>query len=117
MRPRLTLSKFFLDQYFEYTGNMEIQDAAKALTCLGNEVRLRIFRHLIAQGTDGDTPGTPCGGCRQRIREFANAETRVHATTVDGAILSRTLDELLPSSFGPERLVVDSPEDRGPDSE
>ena len=36
---------------------MEIQDAARALTSLGNETRLRIFRHLISLGTDGDTSG------------------------------------------------------------
>jgi cytidine deaminase len=27
--------------------------------------------------TDGATPGTPCGGCRQRIREFADEATTV----------------------------------------
>ena len=30
----------------------------------------------IVTVTDGDTPGTPCGGCRQRIREFSDASTR-----------------------------------------
>ncbi|MGA9277477.1 cytidine deaminase [Ilumatobacter sp.] len=54
--------------------------------------------------TGGDTPGTPCGGCRQKIREFADAETRVHATTVDGVVITVPLGELLPASFGPERL-------------
>jgi len=47
----------------------------------------------------------PCGGCRQRIREFASAETRIHLATGDGsAVKSFSMDELLPMSFGPEDL-------------
>lgn len=55
--------------------------------------------------TDGATPGTPCGGCRQRIREFADETTTVVATTTAGAVLRMSIDELLPHSFGPERLA------------
>ena len=58
----------------------------------------------IVTVTEGDTPGTPCGGCRQRIREFSDASTQIHAMTVDGAQLTLSLEELLPHSFGPERL-------------
>lgn len=58
----------------------------------------------IVTVTEGDTPGTPCGGCRQRIREFADASTSIHACTVNGARTVMTMDELLPDSFGPERL-------------
>lgn len=59
----------------------------------------------IVTMTNGDTPGTPCGGCRQRIREFASVDTVIHACTVDGAVLTMSMDELLPASFGPERLL------------
>ena len=55
--------------------------------------------------TTGDTPGTPCGGCRQKIREFSDASTTIHATTVDGAVRTVTMEELLPDSFGPDRLL------------
>ena len=55
--------------------------------------------------TTGDTPGTPCGGCRQKIREFSGASTTIHATTVDGSVRSVTMEELLPDSFGPDRLL------------
>lgn len=54
--------------------------------------------------TDGDEPGTPCGGCRQKIREFATVETRVHSSNADGAVISLPLADLLPISFGPEHL-------------
>lgn len=54
--------------------------------------------------TDGDVPGTPCGGCRQRIREFAGPGVLVHSRTASGEELSLTVAELLPESFGPEFL-------------
>ena len=54
--------------------------------------------------TAGDVPGTPCGGCRQRIREFARPDTRIHSTTLAGAATTSTMSALLPDSFGPERL-------------
>lgn len=47
---------------------------------------------------------TPCGGCRQKLREFAAPDTPV--LVADGLGVQRrfTLDELLPHSFGPEHL-------------
>ena len=55
--------------------------------------------------TTGATPGTPCGGCRQKIREFGTASTTIHATTLDGVVHTLTMEELLPDSFGPDRLL------------
>ena len=52
----------------------------------------------------GAAPVTPCGGCRQRIREFADPDAVVISHGVDGAALSQTVAELLPHSFGPEFL-------------
>lgn len=54
--------------------------------------------------TAGEAPGTPCGGCRQKIREFATVDTHVHAATTDGTVISMPLADLLPASFGPEDL-------------
>ena len=56
--------------------------------------------------TEGDRPGTPCGGCRQRLREFSALSVPVFATTATGAVIALTIDELLPESFGPEFLDV-----------
>jgi cytidine deaminase len=53
---------------------------------------------------DGDRLTTCCGGCRQRIREFARPSTPVHAAGPDGVRRTFTLEELLPGSFGPENL-------------
>ncbi len=48
---------------------------------------------------------TPCGGCRQKLREFAGPTTVVTMVDADGVVvISRTLQELLPDSFGPEHL-------------
>ena len=49
---------------------------------------------------------TPCGGCRQKIREFATEKTLVHIVTKAGKVSSFLLTELLPESFGPESLNV-----------
>ena len=53
---------------------------------------------------DGEGLCTPCGGCRQRIREFADAQTRIHVAGLEGVRATFTLEELLPHSFGPENL-------------
>jgi len=63
---------------------------------------------LVLGWTDANpnAPGltTPCGGCRQRIREFAAGTTPIHIAGPEGLRRSFTLDELLPESFGPENL-------------
>jgi homotetrameric cytidine deaminase len=46
----------------------------------------------------------PCGGCRQRLREFMPLDGRVHLCSPDGERRTVTLAELLPMSFGPEHL-------------
>ncbi len=48
---------------------------------------------------------TPCGGCRQRIREFADAGTPVLVAEGDRVLAQFTLAELLPHAFGPENLA------------
>jgi cytidine deaminase len=53
---------------------------------------------------DGEHLVTPCGGCRQRIREFARPDTLIHIAGPNGIRRSFTLDELLPYSFGPDNL-------------
>jgi cytidine deaminase len=54
---------------------------------------------------EGDMLATPCGGCRQKIREFAVVETVIHVAGPEGVRKSYSMDELLPDSFGPENLL------------
>ena len=49
-------------------------------------------------------PVTPCGGCRQKLREFAAADCPVWVADMDRVRARFTLAELLPASFGPEHL-------------
>lgn len=53
---------------------------------------------------DGEALSTPCGGCRQKIREFATPATVVHVAGPEGIRRTYRIDELLPDSFGPENL-------------
>jgi cytidine deaminase len=48
---------------------------------------------------------TPCGGCRQKLREFAGAEVPVVVGDMSALRGRFTLGELLPESFGPEHLA------------
>ena len=48
---------------------------------------------------------TPCGDCRQRIREFATPSTQIMVLSKQGDVLKTyTMDSLLPDAFGPEQL-------------
>lgn len=53
---------------------------------------------------DGDELVTPCGACRQSIREFAAPETPVLIAGPEGIRARFSLAELLPASFGPANL-------------
>jgi cytidine deaminase len=49
---------------------------------------------------------TPCGVCRQVLREFSPDRTlRVITRDAAGATVARTIEDLLPDSFGPEALA------------
>lgn len=49
----------------------------------------------------GDELSTPCGACRQRIREFAAAGAKIHVAGPEGVRATFTLGDLLPHAFGP----------------
>ena len=49
-------------------------------------------------------PVTPCGGCRQKIREFAAPDAPIHIAGAEGVQMTLTLEALLPQSFGPDNL-------------
>jgi homotetrameric cytidine deaminase len=49
---------------------------------------------------------TPCGGCRQRLREFAPDDAPIHLADLERVRRTTSLGELLPLSFGPEHLAA-----------
>lgn len=61
------------------------------------------IKAIIVMGK-GDALVTPCGGCRQRIREFAADDCPIFICSPEELRLTTSLKELLPYSFGPENL-------------
>jgi cytidine deaminase len=61
----------------------------------------RIATIAVVGGNQGEPSRacTPCGGCRQRIDEFADENTRLIVKDNDENWHSYSMDELLPSSF------------------
>ena len=53
---------------------------------------------------DGARLCTPCGGCRQRLSEFAGPETPVHVCGPDGLRQTIPLGDLLPYAFVADNL-------------
>jgi cytidine deaminase len=60
-------------------------------------------RALVVVGS-GAALVTPCGGCRQKLREFGAPETPVLVADRQQLRARFTLGELLPDSFGPDHL-------------
>ena len=56
---------------------------------------------------EGEQLCTPCGGCRQRLSEFAAPDTPVHVCGPEGVRATISLGELLPHGFGPANLASD----------
>ena len=53
----------------------------------------------IAVIADSPKPVSPCGGCRQKIAEFAGPDVKVTLATTDGIVQETTVAALLPGSF------------------
>ena len=82
-------------------GSCAEQGAISAMI-LGGDTKIQ---EIIVMG-EGEHLVSPCGSCRQRIREFSDSDTVIHICDRNGIRKSMTLDELLPVSFGPENLKV-----------
>lgn len=55
----------------------------------------------VAVIADATVPVAPCGGCRQKIAEFAAPDVRVTMANLRGDSTTMTLAELLPGAFEP----------------
>jgi cytidine deaminase len=73
--------------------------AIAALIASGNK---RVLECVVVG--PGPAVITPCGGCRQKLREFANDDLPVHLCGPDGLHRTVTLGQLLPMSFGPQHF-------------
>lgn len=63
-------------------------------------------RRIVAVAVAGpdDAVCTPCGGCRQRLFEFAAPGVPVTICTPSGVVARFTVGALLPHGFGPKTL-------------
>lgn len=53
----------------------------------------------VAVIADSPNPVPPCGGCRQKLAEFADGDVGVTLATTDGKTLRTTVADLLPGAF------------------
>ena len=70
--------------------------AISAMVAAGGK---RIVAIAVAGGGDNTRASPPCGGCRQRIHEFADEKTRIIVKDDDEDWHTYSMDDLLPSSF------------------
>ena len=67
----------------------------------------RQARAVLVVGSGGDGSWiTPCGGCRQKLREFGAPELIIQSANESALGPRHTLAQLLPESFGPGHLKV-----------
>jgi cytidine deaminase len=86
-----------------YTG-CNIENAVYPLTLCAE--RVAIFK-AISEGAASiralavvtKNGGTPCGSCRQVMREFGDEDTLIYIANTKGQFRTRRLDDLLPESF------------------
>ena len=83
-----------------YPNGVCAETSAISAMVLGGAKKIR----AIAVVAGGPKLVSPCGGCRQRIAEFADPETPVHICGPDGLKKTLTIAELLPESFGKRNL-------------
>jgi cytidine deaminase len=63
----------------------------------------RQVRGLLVVGSGGSWI-TPCGGCRQKLREFGEQDTPIVSASLQALGPVYSLEQLLPHSFGPAHL-------------
>jgi xanthosine phosphorylase len=94
-------------------GNCAEASAIAAMVAAGER---RITEALVVAA--GERLCTPCGGCRQRLAEFAGPDLRIHLCDPQGLRRTVTLGELLPLSFALDESTEAGPrvkpeDDRG----
>jgi cytidine deaminase len=106
-----TVGAALLDEHGEIHAGCNVENAAYPQGLCAEAVALG---HLVSSGGRriraalvlgvAPRPVTPCGGCRQKLREFAGDALPVWSADERGITAKHTLGELLPASFGPDHL-------------
>ena len=109
---RFAVGAALLDEQGRVHAGCNIENAAypqgqcAEATAIGHLVLAGGTRILAAAVVGvADQPVTPCGGCRQRLREFGADDLPVWTADLQRITARFTLGQLLPASFGPEHLI------------
>ena len=73
---------------------------AIAAMCAAGQTRIA----EVAVIADSPEPVSPCGGCRQKLAEFASADVKVTLATTDGLLQETTVGALLPGVFNQDHM-------------
>jgi cytidine deaminase len=60
----------------------------------------------VAVIADAPVPVQPCGGCRQKLREFSSDGVVVTMANLDGVAVTMTVSDLLPGAFTKDQLDI-----------
>jgi cytidine deaminase len=108
---RFAVGAALLDEHGRVHAGCNVENAAYPQSLCAEAVALgalvaaggtRVLAAVIAG--DSATPLTPCGGCRQKLREFATDDAPVWSADAVHISARHTLGALLPASFGPDHL-------------
>lgn len=58
----------------------------------------------VAVIADAPVPVQPCGGCRQKLKEFSASDVVVTMANLNGVEVQMTVGELLPGAFTKDQL-------------
>lgn len=108
---RFRVGAALLDEHGRVHAGCNVENAAYPQSLCAEAVALgalvsagaRRVRAVVVAG-DGSEAIVPCGGCRQKLSEFAAADTPVASVDAQGWRARHTLGELLPHGFGPGHL-------------
>ena len=113
---RFQVGAALLDEHGRLHAGCNIENAAypqsqcAEATAIGHLILAGGTRILAAAVVGvAEQPVTPCGGCRQRLREFAADNCPVWVADLTTVRARFTLGALLPESFGPQHLPPSAP--------
>jgi cytidine deaminase len=108
---RFRVGAALLDEHGRVHAGCNVENAAYPQSLCAEAVALGALvsagsarvRAVVVAG-DGAETLVPCGGCRQKLSEFAAPDTAVVSVDDSGVRARHTLGELLPFGFGPAHL-------------
>ena len=109
---RFRVGAALLDEHGRVHGGCNVENAAYPQSLCAEAVALGALvtaggtrvRAVVVAGADGTNAIVPCGGCRQKLSEFADTDTPVLSVGEHQTLARHTLGELLPFGFGPAHL-------------